>query len=268
MPDNMMAAKLFWLFRWLPMNAVITLIAFILLGALPVRAERMLVSAAVSLRGPMCTLGSMYEHAHPGSKINFNFASSGELVLQIERGAPVDVIVSASRQEMARLVKDRLVSRESISDLAGNTLVAVVPSGCKPVTTLKALASLSRVAVGNPLTVPAGAYAANALSRAGVYQELVRSKKLVLAESARQVLTYVTSANVDAGLVYATDLRAAPAAMPCFAIPVEMTGPIVYPAAAILTSEHKSAAASFISFLMSPAAQKVFASDGFIRVAK
>ena len=62
---------------------------------------------------------------------------------------------------------------------------------------------MKQVALGEPVTVPAGQYAKEVLTSLGIYDAV--NSKAVLAKDVRQVLTYVETGNVDAGIVYATD---------------------------------------------------------------
>mgnify|MGYP006172990205 CR=1 FL=1 len=71
-----------------------------LLATVPAWAADLTVSAASSLTESFRELGAAYERAHPGTKVDFNFAASGVLLQQISRGAPVDVFASADETTM------------------------------------------------------------------------------------------------------------------------------------------------------------------------
>src|SRR4051812_3526780 len=61
------------------------------------------VLAASSLTKAFTALASEFEAAHPGAKVNLNFASSSTLVEQIQNGAPADVFASADEKNMQKL---------------------------------------------------------------------------------------------------------------------------------------------------------------------
>src|SRR5512138_4037487 len=131
----------------------------------------MLVAAAVSLKGPLQEAAVAFAAAEPGEAVTFTFGSSGQLVAQIEHGAPVDLFVSASPAEIDRLAGAGRIDAPERAAIAGNRLVAAAGPSVAPPRELAELASarFTRVAIGNPATVPAGRYARQALVAAGVF---------------------------------------------------------------------------------------------------
>ncbi len=238
----------------------------IILLARPAKAAELVVSAAISLKDAFLEIASDFRKAQPGTEITFNFAGSGELSRQIERGAPVDVFASASRDEMARLNTKHLLINDSLINFARNTLVVVEPEGQRPISSLNELAKKESIAIGNPVTVPAGRYAREALSRCGIYDKLQAEQKLVFAESVRQVLTYVEKGSVDAGLVYTSDAANSRQAKVACQIPTVFTEPIIYPVSLIAGSRHVKLGRSFIDFLKTDAAARILRSKGFLPV--
>jgi molybdate transport system substrate-binding protein len=85
----------------------------------------------------------------------------------------------------------------------------------------------------------------------------------VLAKDVRQVLTYVETGNVDAGLVYATDAQASSKVRVVATAPESSHDAIVYPAAVVKGSHSKDAAQKFVDYLGSPAARAIFVKHGF-----
>src|SRR5687768_3788853 len=90
------------------------------------RAETITVSAAVSMKDALEDVARAYEK-QSGDKVELNFGSSGQLMTQVQRGAPVDVFVSAADEQMDRLERDKLVDPQTRVVVAGNRLVLVVP---------------------------------------------------------------------------------------------------------------------------------------------
>ena len=124
--------------------------------------QEILVSAAISLKNAFTEIGELYEKSHPGSKVNFNFGASGDLIRQIQGGAPVAVFASAAQKDMDTLEQAGLLIPGSRANLAGNSVVLVQPQQA----TVKlagfpdlAKPEVKKIAIGNPKTVPAGRYA-------------------------------------------------------------------------------------------------------------
>jgi molybdate transport system substrate-binding protein len=243
--------------------AVAALLAGAATGA--AASETVLVSAAASLKEAARDAAERFETAHPGVKVVVNAAASGVLLRQIEEGAPVDLFLSASRDEVTRLERAGRIEAGSSRPFAGNRLVVVVPVGNDPPATFAGLADprFDRIAAGNPRTVPAGRYAEQALRHAGILDAV--GKRLVPGESVRQVLEYVARGEAAAGLVYATDarafegkVRAGPEA------PEGSHDPIVYFAAALRDAPHPRSAGALLAFLLSDEGRGVLARRGFL----
>ena len=221
------------------------------------------VSAAASLREAVTELAGRYGAAHPGTTVRVNLGASGALRQQIEQGARVDVFISAAVGPMDGLAERGLVDPATRADLAGNTLVVVVPRGSGAVRELRDLASprVRRVALGAPASVPAGEYALEALRALGIAHAV--QAKAVYAQNVRQVLAYVESGNVDAGIVYATDAAASPRVAVAAVAPPGTHRPIVYPLAVVRATAHPREARALAAFLLGPEARRVLLRRGF-----
>ncbi|MBX9690149.1 MAG: molybdate ABC transporter substrate-binding protein [Candidatus Obscuribacterales bacterium] len=250
----------------LVMAGAFLLVLSTVLGActVPVAKQELYVSAAISLKDALTEIAADFENKHPGTKVFYNFAASGQLAQQISQGAPADIFIAASKAEIDALASRKLIESSSIHDCAQNELVLIAPAG-KTFSALGDLLSVERLAIGNPKTVPAGSYAVNALEAEKIYGKLASENKLVLAEDARQILEYVESGEVDAGLVYATDARLAKKSQVQLKVPKAQSGAIVYEAAVLTNSTHKVLANEFLGFILGPFSKKVFLSRGFAR---
>ncbi len=226
-------------------------------------AAEIIVSAAASLTNAFAEIGKEYEKASPGQKIHFNFASSGALLRQISRGAPVDVFASADQETMDRANKQNLIVQTSRSDFVRNTLVVVAPKGAKSAPkSLEGLkdTGITRLAISNPESVPAGRYAREALEAAGLW-DAVKTKSLN-TQNVRQSLDYVARGEADAGFVYGTDAALMPDKVEVlFEVPTRT--PILYPIAAVKGSGNENFALKFIEYVRSDAGQRIFARYGF-----
>ena len=225
-------------------------------------AADLIVSAAASLTNAFQEIGVGFEAANPGTKVQFNFAASGQLLQQIARGAPVDVFASADPETMNQAEQQKLVEPASRSNFAGNTLVVIVPVDRPGPKTLGDLAgaAVKQVAIGVPASVPVGRYTRAVLEKAGLWPRV--EAKMIGAQSVRQVLDYVARGEVDAGFVYATDAALMPDKVKV-ALTVPTTNPILYPVAPIAASPNAALARRFVEFLVAPPAQAVLAKYGF-----
>ena len=229
------------------------------------RAADLTISAAASLSNAFTDLARAYEKANPGTRVLLNFGSSGSLLQQISRGAPVDVFASADLETMDRAEKQDLIVRDTRSNFAANKLVVVLPSGSA--SSVSALADLrdaqfARLSIGIPDSVPAGRYAKQALELAGQWEAL--DGKYIFGQNVRQVLDYVARGEVDAGFVYATDAELMKDKVKV-ALEAKVEKPILYPVAAVKGSGNENGARRFVDFVKADAGQQVLARYGFAR---
>lgn len=228
------------------------------------RPEEILVSAAPSLKNVFTEIGTLFEK-QSGTRVRFNFAASGLLQKQIEAGAPVDVYASASEKQMEALQARGLILNNTRRDFAGNSLILIVPVKSK--LRLRAFndisrAEVSRLAIGNPKTVPAGQYAREALIHLKLWDKL--QPRCVLAENVRQVMDYVVRGEVDAGLVYASDASVASNKISIIAqAPEGSHSSIVYPIAVVRDSKAQTNSRRFIDLTLSKTGQAILKKHGF-----
>ncbi|HIE4565955.1 TPA: molybdate ABC transporter substrate-binding protein [Stenotrophomonas maltophilia] len=234
-----------------------------LLATVPAWAADLTVSAASSLTESFRELGAAYEKAHPGTKVDFNFAASGVLLQQISRGAPVDVFASADETTMDQAQQQGLLAAGTREVFAVNALWVVVPPQARTAPhSLKDLtgAGVQRIALGNPDSVPVGRYAKGALEAAGLWPAV--QGRVITTQNVRQSLDYVARGEVDAGFVYATDAQAMPDRVRrAFAVPV--AGRIAYPLAVTNASAQPAEAKRFATFVRSTQGQAILARHGF-----
>jgi molybdate transport system substrate-binding protein len=232
------------------------------------QASSITVSAAISLKDALDELGHTYEQRHAGTKVAFNYGSSGTLEHQIEQGAPVDIFFSAAEKQMDALESGDLLVAGTRHDLVGNQLVLVAPTSSTIVNDFPDLTrpEVKIVALGEPATVPAGMYAHQTLEHLGLLAAV--EKKAVYAKDVRAVLTYVETGNADAGIVYQTDTRSSTKVRVAATAPADTHDPITYPAAIIRSSKNMTAARAFLEFLESADARAVFEKYGFTSAEK
>jgi molybdate transport system substrate-binding protein len=197
--------------------------------------------------------------------VRFNFASSGTLQQQIQRGAPVDVFISAADKQMNALATKNLILHSTRRILAHNELVLVVPRMARvPIRNFSDLGSPSvrRIAIGAPASVPAGQYAEQMLRKLGLWNRV--QPKAVQGKDVREVLTQVALGNVDAGLVYRTDAATTPQVRIVKAAPKGSHQSINYPMAVVTSTRNGTTARGFLSFLQTSTAKAILKRRGFL----
>jgi molybdate transport system substrate-binding protein len=215
------------------------------------------VFAAASLMGTFTQLGKQFEAAHPGDTVKFSFGGSSTLATQITGGAPTDVFASAAPANMDTVVSAGDASNPQ--DFAKNTAeIAVPPKNPANVTSVSDMAKSSvKVALCQP-KVPCGVVAAEVFKNAGV-----TVKPVTLQPDVKSVLTQVELGNVDAGMVYVTDVLAAGTKVKGVVVPANQNASTLYPIATISSSTHQAEAQAFVAYVLSPAGEMVLKAAGF-----
>jgi molybdate transport system substrate-binding protein len=195
-------------------------IALAILGIPPLASQpaapapsSLTVYAAASLTDAFRELGRALEAAHPGLTVQFNFAGSQQLALQIEQGAPADVFASADQRWMSYASEKGLVEGES-AIFARNRLVAIVPrSNPARIGGLPDLARKGTKIVLAADAVPAGKYSREALENLSAapgfppeYAGRVLVNVVSQEENVKAVVAKVQLGEADAGLVYRSDV--------------------------------------------------------------
>ncbi|WP_102691446.1 molybdate ABC transporter substrate-binding protein [Rummeliibacillus pycnus] len=220
------------------------------------------VSAAASLQDALNSLKTTYEKEHSHVKITYNFGGSGALQQQISQGAPVDLFFSAAEDKFAQLIKEGLIEKSQGVNLLSNDLVLVVPKKNESgIHSFQDLTKANKVALGIPESVPAGQYGTETLKNMKIWETV--KPQVVYAKDVRQVLTYVETGNVDAGIVYRTDAMISKKSTIAAVADDNTHTPIIYPLGIVKESKHIKEAKAFYDYLQSQKAMDVFKSYGF-----
>lgn len=215
------------------------------------------VLAAASLTESFTTLGKQFEAAHPGVTVTLSFAASSALATQITSGAPADVFASASAKNM-----DAVVAAGAASDpktFAQNVMqIAVPPSNPGKVTGVNDLAKADVKTALCQEQVPCGSTAAKVFSNAGLTVTPV-----TLEPDVKSVLSKVTLGEVDAGVVYVTDVLAAGDEVQGIEIPADVNASTSYPIATLTESPNAATATAFVDYVLSAEGAAVLTAAGF-----
>jgi len=215
------------------------------------------VFAAASLTDAFGQLGDQFEAAHPGVTVEFNFAASSALREQILGGAPADVFASANESNMTQVVDPG--HAYDPKTFATNILeIATPPDNPGNVTGLADFAKSALLIGLCAEEVPCGEFGREALANAGVTPSIDTNEPDV-----RSLLTKVENGDLDAGIVYHTDVLAAGDAVQGIEIPDEDNVVATYPIAALSHSVQAELAAAFVEYVLSDQGQQVLGTFGF-----
>ncbi len=212
------------------------------------------VAAAASLTDVFEVIGTEFTQV-TGIPVTFSFAASSAIAEQVRGGAPIDVFASAGKASMEPLVAEQLVT--GVADFATNSLVIATPAGNPAAVT--GLGDLSRVSVAVcQEQVPCGAATVRLFE-----QNALAVTPVTFEPDVRSVLTKVETDEVDAGIVYVTDVAAAGDLVEGVTIPSDSNVTTLNQVAIVAASDNAEAAAAFIAFLNGPEAQVALAAAGF-----
>lgn len=217
-----------------------------------------LVLAAASLTDAFGELADAFEAAHPGVTVELSLAGSSSLAAQIREGAPADVFAPADPAHMDEVVESGEVIAEP-RVLARNELRIAVPAGNPGGVTGPADLARDELVVGLcAAPVPCGALAREALAHAGVEPATDTDEPNV-----RALLTKIAAGELDAGIVYRTDVVAAGDAVEGVDLPDEADVVATYPIAPLADAPNPAGAEAFVAFARSEEGRAILEAHGF-----
>lgn len=243
----------------------------------PVEPRTLTVLAAASLTESFTELGKTFEAANPGVTVAFSFAGSQELAQQLDQGAEADVFASASKKYMDAAVKSGRVTAETSHVFVKNRLVVIFPKDNPGgLTELKDLAKSGLKLDLADEYVPVGKYSLEFLDKASAdpafdlqFKENVLKNVVSYETSVRAVVSKVSLGEVDAGIVYVTDVTAdAAEKVGKLDIPDAFNSIATYPIAPIVDSKNTDLAQAFVDLILSPEGQQVMEKHNFIPAAE
>ena len=215
------------------------------------------VFAAASLTDAFTELGTTFESENPDASVEFNFGASSALREQILAGAPADVFASANTSNMDQVVDGGAASDPE--DFGTNLLEIAVPAGNEGgVTGLDDFANPDLLIGLSAEEVPCGEFGREALANAGVTPSIDTNEPDV-----RSLLTKVEAGDLDAGIVYVTDVMAAGDTVDGVDIPADENVIATYPIAALTDAANPDTADAFVAFVLSDEGQDILQSYGF-----
>ena len=228
---------------------ILTLVTLSLLIHAPTAAGSTIhLSVAASMKEAMTQICREYQLKNPHIRFLPNYGSSGSLAKQIAQGAPADIYISANPKWM-----NYLQEAEKVFISGKNVNIFSIAD----------LLKIKRLAIGSPASVPAGEYAKQALTAAGIYDKLTGEGRLVMAKDVRQALIYADRGEVEGAFVYRTDAILAKNAEIIFTVQPGMHKQIIYPAGLTEKGLANHGAVLFFQYLTSETTGAILEQYGF-----
>lgn len=240
-------------------------------------AVELQVFAANSLEKALPEVQALYTEQNPGVTFaDTQFKGSGDLVTELQGGAPCDLLITASKSTMDTAVENGSVDEATRVDMFNNDLIVVKQAGSDvEIADLAAVNgdAITKVAIGDSDAVPAGAYANQSLFTIGLYSDESGKggtylegfeSKVVAQSSVGNVAKTVSTGDAQIGFVYTSDLYRYDGIEEVFVVPADAHKAIVYPGAVVADSKYAAEAEAFMNFcLTDPDALKIWAQFGF-----
>jgi molybdate transport system substrate-binding protein len=216
------------------------------------------VFAAASLTDVFGELGDQLMADNPGLEVQFNFAGSSALATQLTQGAPADVFASANQAQMT-VVTDAGLQAEEPTVFTENVLEIAVPADNPgKVTGLADFANPDLTLAVCAPDVPCGAAATQVFEAAGITAVPDTEE-----EDVRAALTKVQLGEVDAALVYASDVQSAGSDVEGIEFPESEDAVNEYPICLLAEAPNPGAAQAFIDLVLSDEGQEALEAAGF-----
>lgn len=241
--------------------------------SVPITRE-LTVFAASSLTGAFTQIGEDYGASNPGIGVRFNFAGSQELRTQLANGAEADVFASADASQMDAAAASGLVAGIR-RPFAHNRLVIIVPKANEAdVQSPQDLAKPGiKIIVGGD-NVPVGRYtgqflddASSDVSFGAGYKDAVLANVVSQASNVKEIVSAVQLDEVDAGIVYITDVSDDISNdVTTVEIPDALNPIAEYVIATTYTGFADQVAIDFVEYVASGQGQETLAAFGFTKV--
>lgn len=232
-----------------------------LLLSLSVFSKEIVVSAAASLKNCLEEIIPEYEK-NSGDKIILNLGGSGTLRTQIEKGAVVDIFISANQENVNMLIDKNIIKKENAYDFLSNILILVKSLYSK--SEIKSVEELKNsdvyIAVGNPETAPVGKYTLQSLKNLEIFETL-NQEKVIYAKDVTAAAQYVQMGEADFGIIYESDKNRMKNPIIVAEFPESSHDKIIYSLALLNNNKETE---SFFEFLRKEKTKKIFKKHGFI----
>jgi len=207
-----------------------------------------------------------YMKQHPKTDLKIILGSSGKLTAQIVHGAPYDVFLSANMSYPQKLYTLKLASKPIVYAEGSLALLSMKRQDFSETLAVLKTTNIKKIAVANPRTAPYGIATKEALEKANLYKEL--KHKFVYGESISQTVSYTMTA-ADIGFIaksalFTPKMNLYKEGIHWIEVDRNLYTPIEQGAVVLHSSKYMQEAKSFLSFLSSKEAKKIFKNHGYI----
>jgi len=244
---------------------IITIIALAVFGTRePIQAEPLTVGAPPSLRAAFSDILPLFEQEY-GAKVHIDYTPSKTLLRQVEKGAPIDVYLSAGIEEVEYLHKKGLTLNGPPRTFVQTSLVLMMSADSQATMSLQdALHDRNiRIALGDPGSSYLGDVTARALTK--LYPTYKSRPHILYASHTEDIVNLIRTGKADVGLVYRANVINNRALRISDDAPVGTHRPIQFGQAVVWTcrASVRPIADQFSDFLMTPRVQKLLVKYGF-----
>lgn len=224
----------------------------------PAPAPTLTVAAAASLKPVFTAIAGRFHADNPGVRVQFDFASSADLAVQLIHGATADVFASADAAQLDKVVQAGLVADGPVDFAANRLAIVTAPGNPRRLTSFADLARPGLAVVVSPPPMPCGTATRRVEERTGIALTPVSEEPDV-----EDVLDKVATGQADAGLVFVTDALAAGAKVSVVEFPEAADAVSVYPIAVLATADRADLAQRFVALVVGEQGRRELASAGF-----
>ena len=176
----------------------------ILLGLATLNAGEITIAVSANVSYAIEALKKEFNVIHPETNVQVILGSSGKLTAQIKHSAPYGLFMSANMKYPEALYSENMaVTEPAVYAQGALAFLSVKDQNYTAGMNILESKEIKKIAIANPQTAPYGVAAAEALTNAGMYEEL--KEKFVYGESISQTVTYATTA-ADIGLIAKSSL--------------------------------------------------------------
>lgn len=220
------------------------------------------IAAAADLHEAMGKLVDAFQHDHPGSKVDVVFGSSGNLLTQIEQGAPFELFFSADSSYPQQLVAHGKAGGQPVPYAQGHLVLwsSSIDMSHVQVADL-AQPRFGRIAIANPQHAPYGKRAEQALRAAGVWDAV--QSRLVFGDNISQTAQFAQSGNAQVGIIAESLALGSSVKGSYVAVPPSMYEPLLQSFVLTQSGTGNTLAQDFAKFVQGPQARAIFKQYGF-----